>query len=57
MATATQPPETKPAGRVAAAIRDAAFATLLAFGMCVPIIALRTEQDIDNRLVLIHVRP
>lgn len=53
MATATQPPETKPAGRVAAAIRDAAFATLLAFGMCVPIIALRTEQDIDNRLVLI----
>ncbi len=31
---------------------DAAKAALLAFVLCIPIVALRTEQDISNRLIL-----
>ncbi len=31
---------------------DAAKAALLAFVLCIPIVALRTEQDMSNRLVL-----
>jgi len=35
-----------------AALKQALGAALLAFGLSVPILALRTEQDISNRLVL-----
>jgi branched-chain amino acid transport system permease protein len=37
---------------VFAAIRDAALLALLVLGLSVPIIALKTEQDMANRLVL-----
>ena len=34
------------------AVADAAIWALVALGLCVPILALKTEQDISNRLVL-----
>jgi branched-chain amino acid transport system permease protein len=34
------------------ALKDAGFATLVTLGLCIPIVALRTETDISNRLVL-----
>jgi branched-chain amino acid transport system permease protein len=40
------------AGRLTAALADAAGTGLLAFGLSFPIIALRTEQNISNQLVL-----
>ncbi len=39
-------------GSFAAAVKDAALLALLALGLSIPIIALRTEQDLSNRLVL-----
>ena len=36
---------------LAAAFRDAAFAALVMLGLCVPVVALRTEQE-NNQLVL-----
>jgi branched-chain amino acid transport system permease protein len=36
----------------AAAVKDAAGTGLLALGLCIPIIAYRTHQDMSNRLVL-----
>ncbi len=52
---AAEPTPTPPApapNRFAAAVTDAAKTAALAFGLCVPIIALRTEQDMENRLVI-----
>ena len=37
---------------ITAAFKEALGAALLAFGLSVPILALRTEQDISNRLIL-----
>ncbi len=37
---------------ITAALKEALGAALLALGLSVPILALRTEQDINNRLVL-----
>jgi len=47
------PPET---ATVREAARDAARWTLVAFGLTFPIILLRTDQDLSNRIVL-HARP
>jgi branched-chain amino acid transport system permease protein len=44
-----QSPKARP---VTAALKEALGAALLALGLSVPILALRTEQDISNRLVL-----
>ena len=38
------------------AARDAARWALVAFGLCFPIVLLRTDQDLSNRIVL-HARP
>ncbi len=35
-----------------AALRDAGFATLITFGLCIPIVALKTVQNMSNVLVL-----
>src|SRR6185295_12195044 len=40
------------AGRLVAALKDAALAALLALGLAVPILALRIDQDINNQPVL-----
>ena len=40
------------AARVGTAVIEAAKTGLVALGLCVPILALRTEQNIENRLVL-----
>ncbi len=40
------------AARIAAAVKDAGLLALLTFGLSVPIIALRTEQDSSNQLIL-----
>ena len=40
------------ASRLIAALKDATGAALLAFGLSVPILALRTEQNISNELIL-----
>src|SRR5262249_27154781 len=37
---------------LAAAVKDALLAALLALGLAVPILALRTEQNMSNELVL-----
>ncbi len=37
---------------IAAAVRDAAGTALLTFGLAVPIVAFRTQQDMQNQLVL-----
>jgi branched-chain amino acid transport system permease protein len=34
------------------ALKDAALAALVVFGLCVPIVALRTDQNMNNELVL-----
>jgi branched-chain amino acid transport system permease protein len=34
------------------ALKEAAFAALITFGLCIPIVAYGTRQDINNRLVL-----
>jgi branched-chain amino acid transport system permease protein len=47
-AGATGAPQT-----AAAAFKSAAVAALVALGLAMPIIALRTEQDIANRLILV----
>jgi branched-chain amino acid transport system permease protein len=46
MATTTAP------ARIAAALKDASGAALLALGLAVPILALRTEQNMSNELIL-----
>ncbi|MFZ9500618.1 MAG: DUF3382 domain-containing protein, partial [Beijerinckiaceae bacterium] len=38
--------------RLAAGLREAGFAALIALGLSFPILALRAEADMDNRLVL-----
>ncbi|MCA0320359.1 MAG: DUF3382 domain-containing protein, partial [Proteobacteria bacterium] len=43
---------TTPTGGSSAALKDAAFAALVTAGLCFPIIALRSDQDMSNRLVL-----
>jgi branched-chain amino acid transport system permease protein len=40
------------AGRLVAALRDAALSALLALGLAVPILALRIDQDINNQPIL-----
>jgi branched-chain amino acid transport system permease protein len=40
------------AGRLVAALKDAARAALLALGLAVPILALRLDQDINNQPIL-----
>ncbi len=40
------------AGRLVAALKDAAWAALLALGLAVPILALRIDQDINNQPIL-----
>ena len=37
---------------MARALVDAGFAALVTFGLSFPILALRTEQDMQNRLVV-----
>ena len=37
---------------IARALVDAGFAALVTFGLSFPILALRTEQDMQNRLVV-----
>jgi branched-chain amino acid transport system permease protein len=53
----TAPTSTPPAAasgtRIANAALDAMKAALLVFGLSIPILALRTEQDISNRLILL----
>ncbi len=34
------------------ALKEAAFAALVTFGLCIPIVAWETQQDLNNRLVL-----
>ena len=41
-----------PVSRFSKALRDAGFAGLIALGLSFPILALRAEADMDNRLVL-----
>ncbi|MFL5088289.1 MAG: DUF3382 domain-containing protein, partial [Xanthobacteraceae bacterium] len=40
------------AGRLVAALKDAALSALLALGLSVPILALRIDQDINNQPIL-----
>src|SRR5688572_22546870 len=40
------------AGRLVAALKDAAGAALLALGLAVPILALRIDQDINSQPIL-----
>ena len=40
------------AGRLAAAVKDAAGTALVALGLAVPILALRIEQNINNEPIL-----
>jgi branched-chain amino acid transport system permease protein len=40
------------AGRLVAAVKDAALSALLALGLAVPILALRIDQDISNQPIL-----
>ena len=42
----------RPAFDLAAAVRDAGFAALVMLGLSVPILALRSEQNMSNQLVL-----
>ena len=35
-----------------AALKDAAVTALITFGLCIPIIAFRTDQSLDNQLIL-----
>ena len=51
MAVAAEP-VSAPRRSLAAAVRDAAGTALLALGLAVPILALRTEQNIANELIL-----
>lgn len=37
---------------LAPALKEAAFAALITFGLCIPIIAWGTRQDLNNRLIL-----
>ncbi|MCO4055093.1 MAG: high-affinity branched-chain amino acid ABC transporter permease LivM [Bosea sp.] len=37
---------------LAPALKEAAFAGLITFGLCIPIIAYGTRQDLNNRLIL-----
>ncbi|HEX2728027.1 MAG TPA: high-affinity branched-chain amino acid ABC transporter permease LivM [Beijerinckiaceae bacterium] len=37
---------------LAAALKDAAITALVTFGLCLPIIAYRTDQSMDNQLIL-----
>jgi branched-chain amino acid transport system permease protein len=54
MAVETAPAASTAAGtgRLARAVREGLGALLLTVGLSIPIIALRTEQNVDNRLVL-----
>ena len=51
---ATQPTDVRPgrAGAIAAAVKDASGTALLALGLSFPILALRTDQNMANQLVL-----
>src|SRR6185295_20137474 len=42
----------KAPSKIAAALKDALGAALLALGLAVPILALRTEQNMSNELIL-----
>ena len=42
----------KAPAKIAAALKDALGAALLALGLAVPILALRTEQNMSNELIL-----
>jgi branched-chain amino acid transport system permease protein len=42
----------EPSSRIVSALLSALGAALIAFGLCVPIIAFRTEQDMSNVLVV-----
>ncbi len=46
------PPAPRDPGHFARALRSAAFTALVTLGLAFPIIALRTEQDLMNRIVL-----
>ncbi len=54
-ATRTQPPTAPAVPRgldPKAALKDAAFAALITFGLCIPIVAWGTRQNLNNELVL-----
>ena len=52
MAVAPAEPPSTSARPIMAAFKEALGAALLALGLSVPILALRTEQDISNQLIL-----
>ncbi|KAB2917897.1 MAG: high-affinity branched-chain amino acid ABC transporter permease LivM [Hyphomicrobiaceae bacterium] len=52
MAAAATEPRSLPANPLARGLKEGLGAALLAFGLAVPILALRTEQNISNQLVL-----
>ena len=52
LAETRSPPTTGQAVAWSAALKKAAFSALVTFGLCFPIIALRTHTDISNRLIL-----
>jgi branched-chain amino acid transport system permease protein len=52
LAAERPPTRTRVASRLAAAVKDAAGAALLALGLAVPILALRIDQDINNLPIL-----
>src|SRR5581483_4155654 len=52
MAVDAAAPPTVASAKLAAALKDALGTALLALGLAVPILALRTEQNISNELVL-----
>lgn len=51
MAPGTQTPPARQAAMIKA-LKEAAFAALITFGLCIPIIAWGTRQNLDNVLVL-----
>ena len=54
MSSAAKAPAISPTGEInwTAAMKEAAFATLVTFGLCFPIVALKTVQNMANELVL-----
>lgn len=52
MAKSHSSTSSQPTFDIGATIKDAVIASLIMFGLSIPILALRTEQNMDNRLVL-----
>jgi branched-chain amino acid transport system permease protein len=52
MATQARPSTEVASSHLAVALKHASLTALLAFGLCVPVVAWRTETDINNVLIL-----